>query len=965
MDTNTFKITLHTSKGQFEELVSGESIELGRNISADLPVMASGVSRSHLKVYVKGPSIMIKDLGSTNGTYIKGERIEPHKELEYSTGTRISLGQAGCFVRIETVEQEVKIEDVRNTEITYSGKRAPEITHVGDDLEDKGLLESLFGTTRANEAQERKMQKRTKAHMVQADKLVKQRISEAEASIRKGIQKARIQAKDIKNEARKEAEIINSKAQVDRNQMLAEMEDEMSAHRAQILKEINEERLQSEKELASKRADLESEINLAQNEIKKNQREAEALVKGAKKEVEDLETKKIKLNDEIKDFLERKNTARQTHKEIEIKLSTIDERHQAKAEALDLELRFVTEELAKQKEKLSQLQEDQKQEELEASDRLAQLSEDFKNLEQKHEETQKEHQTLSDEILEFQNKSEDLKIQFQHKSQEFSELKKDLEQSLHERDSLEDSIVKTREEAERKLDAYQSQVETSAKKTTTAAQKEAKKIILEAQKEEVEALAKRDEILKEAKEEAKATLDSATDQEEATLQKNQERIERAKEEACEIHAAAQKTLENAEIEKENFLKESKDLKDQAQNIKSEAKKAADLKIKEAHEKGRKAFENLRQEGEDLVLKAKKQKEEVLVQAKTEKADYIRKAKERYEKTESDYESRMKELEAHCKKEKADLSEFIKDKKESEKSKLEKELAEYKVSQTREIEKEIDEQKRILDTYRADYAESWSQSIVFKAQELFGADMTDKKRAECRDQLKVFSKNIIMEKDHGEEMEIQGIMKFDPAVRERKIKFFKRTAVFAAMGLFALMVSPYVMKSIKEKAQQVAENSAKASEERVAKFEEEREKLKTFHPEKQNAYLENYTDRVLYTANYVENELSKDYRENWFLDLDTFFVEELILSDETIVTFISKETNLIKDLTNLRDNINAQFVDEGVERMRELEGNFLADVKELLKNEEKFEKFQGFKKETYLQAFPFGVDRSLANTPGED
>ncbi len=49
---------------------------LGRNESADLPIASSRVSREHAVILRDGVGFRVRDLGSTNGTYVNGRRID-------------------------------------------------------------------------------------------------------------------------------------------------------------------------------------------------------------------------------------------------------------------------------------------------------------------------------------------------------------------------------------------------------------------------------------------------------------------------------------------------------------------------------------------------------------------------------------------------------------------------------------------------------------------------------------------------------------------------------------------------------------------------------------------------------------------------------------------------------------------------------------------------------------------------
>jgi len=1029
MQDNRFKITLHTSQGQFEELIAGESIELGRNISADLPVMASGVSRSHLQLYLKHGAIRLKDLGSTNGTYIKGVRVEAHKEIEYTAGTRISLGQAGCFIRVELAPVGVKIESspLKEGESSYTQTNVPVGTK-SNSSEDSNIIESFFGKSKvSSDAQDRKLQKRFQAQTEQAEKLIKQRISEAEASIRRGIQKARIQAKDITNEARKEAETLKIKAQVEKNKMLSEVEEEISNLKSKILKEANDHKIEVEKKIAEKTSNIESEISLAQGQIKKDVREAEALVNGAKVEVENLKDKHKKLNLEIKELLEKKNQARQECKEVEVKLATIDEAHEVKSSSLQSELIFINKEIEKSKSSLETLLKKNEDTTLEHSEKMSKIISETKELSKAFDHLTDTNHKLISENESLEKQIEELDIQLKYKKNNVEEARDQVELLLHQRDELEDYIVQTRDEEELRLHEFKKQIDLDADKVRTQARREADLLVSEAEnqkkdflesinqsqidhdlklKEEREqAILEVKELRLDAQRRADLLISKARVEREALLKKTEERL-------AEQEERQREAIEQSNLESRQRTKEAQRRADQLIAVASDEEKAildaAHKRLKEAQTKADsittkaiaqeknliesaealhreaseiqkgavKAFEREKKKIIDQAMLEKKkildevlklkngavsEKDEILKAAHIEKESLLKETKAKFEKVDTDYRAKMAEFEEYKKTEEKKLDEELEKQAYISKNNLERELAEIQFTRTKEIEEQI----RILQTYRADYAESWSTAIVFKAQESFDTNLSEEESAKARDDLKEFAKAVINEENPNEQSEIQNLMKFDPVHREKKKKLFKQQMIFAGLAVFALILSPYIMKSVKHQAQLVADNSVKASEERVAKFEEEREKLTTYVAEPRFEYLESYTDRIIYTPNYVKNELSKEYREEWFLNLDTFFVEELILSDEAIVTFISKETNLIKDLQELREGINAQFLEKGVERMRNVESKFIADVRALLKTDEKFARFENFKKDYYLASFPIDVARSLATEKNED
>jgi diguanylate cyclase (GGDEF)-like protein len=68
----------------------GQELVLGRSRSADVRLHGDGISRKHARVHVDGVDVLFEDLGSTNGSYVNGERIAgQHVLLE---GDKIQIG---------------------------------------------------------------------------------------------------------------------------------------------------------------------------------------------------------------------------------------------------------------------------------------------------------------------------------------------------------------------------------------------------------------------------------------------------------------------------------------------------------------------------------------------------------------------------------------------------------------------------------------------------------------------------------------------------------------------------------------------------------------------------------------------------------------------------------------------------------------------------------------------------------
>ena len=82
----------------------GAEITIGREIGNSIaPVAAEGLSRRHAKIVSSDGKWTIEDLGSTNGTFVNGKKIDSPAEIK--PGDKISCGKFG--IAVETLPAPV------------------------------------------------------------------------------------------------------------------------------------------------------------------------------------------------------------------------------------------------------------------------------------------------------------------------------------------------------------------------------------------------------------------------------------------------------------------------------------------------------------------------------------------------------------------------------------------------------------------------------------------------------------------------------------------------------------------------------------------------------------------------------------------------------------------------------------------------------------------------------------------
>ncbi len=97
MTSQTFQLVMRTGPNPGKAFtLSKNEIIIGRDINADVVLNTAEVSRRHARLHLDGGNYVVEDLGSTNGTFINGQRLVIPTVLR--TGDIIMLGEAATLV---------------------------------------------------------------------------------------------------------------------------------------------------------------------------------------------------------------------------------------------------------------------------------------------------------------------------------------------------------------------------------------------------------------------------------------------------------------------------------------------------------------------------------------------------------------------------------------------------------------------------------------------------------------------------------------------------------------------------------------------------------------------------------------------------------------------------------------------------------------------------------------------------
>ena len=88
--------------GKALTLPTGKTVTMGRNRDVELPLPDPKLSRRHCQVAYDGQRVLVKDLGSTNGTFLNGVRLPADTDNDLKSFDRIVLGD----IEIEILDVE-------------------------------------------------------------------------------------------------------------------------------------------------------------------------------------------------------------------------------------------------------------------------------------------------------------------------------------------------------------------------------------------------------------------------------------------------------------------------------------------------------------------------------------------------------------------------------------------------------------------------------------------------------------------------------------------------------------------------------------------------------------------------------------------------------------------------------------------------------------------------------------------
>ncbi len=971
----------HQSKVDSEHFIIGRSPECELKINTDV------VSRKHLQVDYENEKIFITDLGSTNGTFLNGRKIQPHIKAEYKTGDRLSVESESseCTFRIIIIKDQQTIDagldeqqlalaktqqqiKIKNKKIKKEIAKENYIRAASESVDN--IFENLRYVVKSARFNKEKAIKEAEYQSQEMLENAKKEIEDYKLTLEQEISNFQQQTKD---EAKRIINTANTKAQAllaDAKKEAQRIEIESENNKAKTMAEADQSYQDIISKAQEKYSDIIAEAHKKNSHLKSENEKFVMFVSEHEEKSRTLISEIKELHKEKQNFEKNANFARRA---FEIEQGQLDE------------LRSKVMELEKRGQAAQKV----------FDERLPHLQETVNQLKSETGELEKLKVRVETERNNFEQQIEFLKKDLIHVELQKSQQEKRLDELHTKIIEAEDNLFRISELKKQRTEEIEKEVDyrrQQQKREEELSNKEIEKRVVKSDKEIAVNLERAQmhakEIIIKAQVEAQQTLNNAKNQATewiedslAQKQKIEQEAKNIKEETTRV--TSQQKLD-AQLDANHIKYEAQLFADDVINkAKAEAKYLTDniqSKISELKEKAMSETENLRSsiltdaqksadqlyrqsnlDSENLIRKSRKESEELLSRSKNESEQLLSTAQKESSELLTRSQSESEKILSLAKKQSAEWLEQSEKYVNQTKSDLEKELETKKKEHQEEVQqmrvtlvRNLEEQKKILDMAEKERTQNRAAVLKKELGDVLRARISPflKEPAHVDRVHEIIGKSInavLLDQVDETDFSDLNFSDFDPTLQQNKVKkFWISTGAALMLAFLFLVYLPKFKNMAVETTRTIAAEADKNEEIQLEQVRKENELKKEFKPEKTDQYYSSYTERVLYTRDYVKIELKKEFREKWILSLQDYFVHGLRLNENNLVPFIAQEANLIRELDEMMAKINGQFAEEGIQRMRDIEAIFVKKIRENIKKPSDFKKIMNFKQKFFLE-----------------
>lgn len=159
------KLVMFRPNGQRKDFpVMNPVTVIGRGDNCDLRVPLVSVSRRHCELRVQGGTLKVRDLASSNGTYVNNGRVT---EVDLRAGDRLAVGPVVFTLQVDGRPEEIKPVKTKGQKLAEAGQTpevdvdadivaqpgASTLADTEEDVDPIAALEAMASETRKKEGQ--------------------------------------------------------------------------------------------------------------------------------------------------------------------------------------------------------------------------------------------------------------------------------------------------------------------------------------------------------------------------------------------------------------------------------------------------------------------------------------------------------------------------------------------------------------------------------------------------------------------------------------------------------------------------------------------------------------------------------------------------------------------------------------------------------------------------------------------
>lgn len=118
--------------------VTRDMTVIGRREDCDLRIPLGDVSRKHCRMILDGDTIKVEDLGSSNGTYRNGERVQ---QTELTAGDTLQIGPVVFVVQVDGYPADEDLTPVTVQTATAGNGEAAGVAGTASDTGDEEVVD--------------------------------------------------------------------------------------------------------------------------------------------------------------------------------------------------------------------------------------------------------------------------------------------------------------------------------------------------------------------------------------------------------------------------------------------------------------------------------------------------------------------------------------------------------------------------------------------------------------------------------------------------------------------------------------------------------------------------------------------------------------------------------------------------------------------------------------------------------